>query len=162
MVYPFWLDGWTPLRPYMGGGFCKFFAKFPNSIDFWSSFAFVASLLMAGGLLKVRTAGLQIGASVRRCLGMAREAIESFEKWHLLIALIQFATSAVSNWVCIWELDSMSVSRWHVCKLLQAAGLWRLVAKLKVFIDLQHLPLLLQLRRGLSWISRWIAAQMEG
>lgn len=65
----------------MGGrGDCIFLQFFRNFIDIESSSAFVASLLMAGGLLKVRAVGFQIGTSLWMCLGIAREAIESFEK----------------------------------------------------------------------------------
>ena len=113
----------------VGGGFCNFFCKF--QLHFWHSFQFclVASQQWLGGC-KVRAGNRSIDSGFRHAWN-GWGVIESW-KWHLLIALIQSCFTA--NWVWIWGLDSVSDLRWHVCKLLSTAGLWRLAVKLKVFL----------------------------
>ena len=113
----------------VGGGFCNFFCKF--QLHFWHSFQFclVASQQWLGGC-KVRAGNRSIDSGFRLAWN-GWGVIESW-KWHLLIALIQSCFTA--NWVWIWGLDSVSDLRWHVCKLLSTAGLWRLAVKLKVFL----------------------------
>ncbi len=91
----------------------------------------MASQQWLGGC-KVRAGNRSIDSgSISRLAWNGWGVIESW-KWHLLIALIQSCFTA--NWVWIWDLDSVSDLRWHVCKLLSTAGLWRLAVKLKVFL----------------------------
>ena len=130
-----------PARPYAnkklfwnfgglsGGGEILQFCKFQLHFWHWIQFCLVASQQWLGGC-KVRAGNRSIDGEFRLAWN-GWGVIESW-KWHLLIALIQSCFTA--NWVWIWDLDSVSDLRWHVCKLLSTAGLWRLAVKLKVFL----------------------------
>ena len=116
---------------HVGGDFCKliFASLLPVHIWHWNQFCLVASQQWLGGC-KARAGNRSIDSGFWPAWN-GWGVIDSW-KWHLLIALIQSCFTA--NWVWIWDLDSVSDLRWHVCKLLSTAGLWRLAVKLKVFL----------------------------